>query len=319
MTRACREPRSRSWIRGLSLAIALGSALTFTSCSNLRHGSSDEAPPMLVAVLPIRGSLASGDRDVVREMLHHRLATLEMRVVDNAWVDRRLASAGLIDPRDELVSDALEPEAVCRALDVDGYVVGSEFEKCSTDLWLYYRRSLRGHLELWNRNGDRVWWSQHSKARSGGLLVQSGQVYKALRDTSARGAPIEFVRNIEGLLDDMIGTLPEPHEASAPDVMSEPTIHAVAIDRGQEDLWSVRIVTVAGATVTFAIDGREGYPMTEAKPGEYVGSYVRTPTPIESRDPRVSSVVVIDRFGHRAHIKPGSRAWPSATPVGGQR
>ena len=29
--------------------------------------------------------------------------------------------------------------------------------------------------------------------------------------------------------------------------------------------------------------------------------------------------VVIDRFGHRAHIKPGSRAWPSATPVGGQR
>ncbi|MCB9892187.1 MAG: hypothetical protein H6832_07640 [Planctomycetes bacterium] len=277
---------------------------------------------MLVAVLPIRGSLASSDREVVREMLHHRLATLEMRVVDNAWVDRRLASAGLIDSRDDLVSDALEPATVCRALDVDGYVVGSEFEKCSTDLLLYYRRSLRGHLELWNRDGARVWWSQHSKARSGGLLVQSGQVYKALRDTTGRGAPIEFVRNIEGLLDDMLATLPEPREASAPDVMSEPTIRAASIERGEEaheDLWSVRIETVAGSTVTFAIDGREGYPMTESKPGEYVGSYVRTPAPVETRDPRISSVVVMDRFGHRARIQPGSRAWPPAAPEGGQR
>ena len=279
-------------------SIFLFALLSMVSCAGLRHGINlDLQAPRVVAVLPVTGDLSEFDREIVREMLRRRLATRQVRVVENDWVDRRLVAHGLLVNVEDFDPAILEPQEVCKALSVDGYVAGFDFAEGRLDLLLYFRRSFAGRLEWWDENGKKRWWVDHSRSKSGGLLVQSGQVFKAFRDTNGRGAPAGFTRNVEAWMDESLGTLPEwPLRSSS--VGSEPAVESFAVDVSESGgRVDVRVVADAGAVLSFDLDEAKGIPMSEVSAGDYRGSYLRVPGSSMPGVPKLESVRIRDRFG----------------------
>lgn len=275
----------------------LVTSLLMLGCAGLKHGADlDLPPPRVIAILPVSGGLSALDRDLVRALLRNRLATRRVRVVENDWVDRKLIASGWLAD-EQFEPEKLDPVRVCTALQVDGFVIGSAFRESRLDLLLYFRRSFSGRLDWWNEGGSKRWWVEHSKSKSGGLVVQSGQILKAFRTTTGRAAPTGFTHNVEAWLDESLATLPE-WSVAADDEEGRPTITSVALDVSADGR-RVDVTASAdpGAELRFDLAEARHVPMTEVAQGEYRGSYVRVPGSNAPVEPKLEVVWIRDRFG----------------------
>jgi hypothetical protein len=287
------------------IALITINALLLASCSSLISDRKSEVPPpRTIAVLPFSGRGDVASRALVRNFAGARMAEEKVLVLDRAWVDQRLSEGGyLADPADFVFKQA-EVASMCERLEVDGVLVGDLVEFASSDFLLFHTRSLDARLQLFLRDGRRVWMARHTVSKNGGLALESGQLlsavqrelgFEASRERAAfawRLVEEAFARS-GGFDAGMVLHEEQPRIDSA---------HAM-LSRGGSPAQE-RIVVEAsgqpGASARFDLaDQVQGVPMFEFAPGRYRGIFERRDQDGLDAEPAVS-VEFVDHFGHKS-------------------
>lgn len=265
-------------MRSLVLACCL-----VTACDSLETRSNGELPePQSVAVLPFQGEVSLPERDLLRTMVADRLRVRKVQVADSSWVDRRLTELGLLDDPKRFDVANLDVGLLCRALGVDGILVGRGFAESQFNVLLLFRHGLHGELEWLHQDGRTRWRAKHSSNQKGGLALRSGQVFTALAETETYGTSLGFILLVEAWLDRVLDTLPEwsgdrLRPAVAPPVASVETryrLHGSKPGAGDEIV--VEAKSEPGARLFFSLSERaRNLPMVEIAPGSYRGSFIR--------------------------------------------
>ncbi len=240
-------------------------------------------PPRRIAVLPMAGEAAAKDRALIRSMLGQSLLVRNVSVVENAYVDRVLSEEGWMTDPGRFDPFLIPPAEVCRALGVEGIIIGTGFETEDREYFLYFRRGLQGRLMWWSGEGRLYWEADHCATRSGGVLIGSDQIITTISEHVENGTSLAFVEVVEEYLDEVLATLPEFDPEGLPRPVP-PAITGIEVERIEEAAGEegkrIRVTAkaTAGSLVTFdLIPGPKNIPTIEVDPGRYTGIYARLP------------------------------------------
>ena len=267
---------ARTWL--VALTATLG------ACGVSSEARSELSRVHSIAVLPFQGEGSLADRELVRTWTRERLATLNLRVCDNRSVDRVLAERGWLADPERFDPAALDSKAACAALGVDAVLFGRDLEERSLDLLVLFRRSFGGELICRGADGSQWWRASYTAARSGGVLIKSGQLFDALAEHFEKGSSRTYAALVGEYLDDVLATLPRfPADAlqAAPPPMVAAIDHMTrrtgATGPGAE--WvELSARATPGTEVRFDLAGAlRGLPTWERAPGEFTGIHARVP------------------------------------------
>ncbi len=265
------------------------------------------AAPATVAVLPFAiafedaGERAEAKVAALRGAFHRRFTALPYLHLETRATDRLLRRAGLDDPRK--VARASHRE-IAAALGVDAYVRGEVESLSNTEAGVIYRQVIRASVRLVDaRTGDELARVEHTEQDVGGVLVGSGQLLEAIRQTIDNSSDIGFLRLAERFADSVVQVFPKPPVAPA---VVPPRIEDVRIIAAGEAGRTLR----AGDTVEVVLRADPGLrasfdlgrkpaevPLFEEAPGRYRGFYRVVPG---DRSDGPATVHVSDRFGATA-------------------
>jgi len=265
-------------------------------------------PPATIAVLPLQGgNLTRRGREIVRRVLGSALQYRRYTILDDEFVDEQLALAG----HQPWLTDWLPPDAELarfgHGLGVDAILVSEGFQDSSIDAGVFYRRGLEGHLRLLDVASAETFWSVDAgTSASGGALIGSGQIVKALIETAEAGSEATFVRHASGIALDVMDLIPESAEREP---RQRPQVSAVSLRTTGRDATlrpDDRIEVEAHATprgrATATVGGRlVDYPLVEVADGVYRGSIRIEPGTGDGTGP--ATVAVVDAFGNASESR----------------
>jgi len=241
--------------------------LLLAACSGLSSTLHDDLPqPHTLAVLPFAGDAPPPTRELARGLFAARLRELGYRVVEPVYVDRVLAENGWLADPDAFAMSALPLADAIVRLGCDGVLVADELDESHYNLLLLRRQAVTGHLRILDRAGREWWTASHKVAKTGGFLLQSGQVLTELRAQGMHGNSAATIALVDGLLEDIAATLPRDERSVEPTAPGRPLqVGAVEVQRsgaaGTRLL--VNATATPGACVWFDLGGDlVGVPMT---------------------------------------------------------
>jgi hypothetical protein len=248
-------------------ALLVPPLLLLGACSSLSSTVHDDVPqPHTLAVLPFAGDAPAPTRELARGLFAARLRELGYRLVEPAYVDRVLAENGWLADPDAFTASTLPLAAAIERLGCDGVLVADDLDESHYNLLLLRRQAVTGHLRILDRSGREWWTASHKVATTGGFLLQSGQVLTELRAQGMHGNSAATIALVDGLIEDVAGTLPRDERTAEPTAPGRPLqVGAVAVQRGGDGGTRLLVSATAteGASVWFDLGGDVvGVPMT---------------------------------------------------------
>jgi hypothetical protein len=282
--------RSTALILTSLASVLLGCA---AGTSVRRVAAAGDLPPRL-AFLPLSRSALPPE---LAETLRQRLgAAFEQRGylrLDDAWVDQRLALAGMQPQDPDWIDFDERLAAFGRANDIPGLVILEGFAADSLTTGVYNTRSLMGRLRVLDTAKGASTWTWHLDSNEmGGALLQSGQIFDAISDTidhTERANVVRFASLMAlAASDDLpVNPVPQPHG-------SRPVIDNVRADAGRGAGAPIEVVVTGapGCRAFASLPGCLGrYPLSEEAPGRYAGAL---PVPKPAQE---VIVLLRDRYG----------------------
>ncbi len=311
-----------------ALALALLAATTMGGAAGcgpevvVREAAFKKAAPASVAILPFQlvdddaGPRADLKAAALREAFHRRFSSLAYLHLESEETDKRLRRAGLLDPK-KLAGAT--PAELGKRLEVDAILRGEVLSLANLSGGVVYRQSISARLTLADaRTGETLVAIEHTEADTGGVLVGSGQLVDAIRDTVDNSSDVGFVRLAERFAESAVRAFPPP---PAPARVVPPRIDSVEVRapagrtlRAGDEI-EVRVRATPGGAAFFDV-GRDlaEVPLFEEAPGSYRGAY-RVAHGDRAAGP--VSVHVSDRFGATARsVPPGGELTIDARPPG---
>ncbi|HEX6813602.1 MAG TPA: hypothetical protein VF384_18430 [Planctomycetota bacterium] len=206
----------------------------------------DEWPlPQALALLPLQGEADPRLRTLCRALLRSGLQQYGLRVVETEHTDRILAEYGWLADPEQFAPDRIAVADACAALGVDALLVGTGFDEHRFNLLLLRRHAFAGSLLLRRPDGSAALQASGSATRTGGLLLQSGQVLDELRAQGEHGTPRASAALVDSFVDDLLAALPAPGPAAA--ATAAMAVALLAVDPGIEQHGDESRLTVRGA------------------------------------------------------------------------
>jgi hypothetical protein len=258
-----------SHIRRPSPLLALSALAVFvtTGCgpkvvSSLPPGAS---LPSTIAVLPPDYSV-----DIPRERvdLVHEAIVTELRnqnfIVVEERVVRSICSTPQCTERSKLSSDYL----------VDGFATISLSSFSRNNFVAGYYNQLQGELVMSDKSNKELIKVDHSESESGGLLLQSGQVFQAIISTVKNSGDKVFEDLAGRFAQSVVERLPA-HQHETPGAAAEGVELALTSASAQWDSPSSYSVCMQGTPHSFGylLTGSTRTPLREVTPGKYCGRF----------------------------------------------
>jgi hypothetical protein len=304
------------------LTLALASAAACSAATKVVQPLEGE-PPSTIAVLPPEGTLSSRSKAILRGLLGSLLADRNYAKLDDEIVDSRLASAGYSPwnpdwlPADEALA------SFGRSIGAEGLVLAEDFVDDRFSAGVVFRRGLTGTLRLLDaRTGKTVWKAEVGSSDSGGVLLESGQVIRALSETIESGGEEAFGHLAANLALDAAEAFPPNSRPRR--IPERPRVETVRVTRLGASA-SPPDLLVAGDTLEIvargsaaargraSIAGLAGdLPLVEEEPGAYRGRLR-----IEAGHGQGSGPVVVtlyDAFGNTSAPARSGSTWSLFAP-----
>ncbi|MBI1851630.1 MAG: DUF799 family lipoprotein [Planctomycetes bacterium] len=288
----------------LLVAVVLVGAIT--GCAGLESRVAADfakTQPEIVAVLPFQAAPDDTDAPprlaMVRQIFQANFGNLGYHQAAIDDVDQRLRRANLMTPA---AVKAAGPKRLGEILEADAIVFGENFTVSSFSAFLIYRRKLSGTLSLVStRTGNMLWEASYSESATGGVALDSGQLFQAVSDSIDTGRDVNFVKLAQAFCRTVVSSLPRStHEETAHEV--PPDLQSVTVRLGGTsplragDRIEVEATGARAARGTFELKPLHvGLPLSETAPGVYRGVYVVEPG--EAATGVVVSVRLVNRFG----------------------
>lgn len=321
---ATQTKRSASSKRlALLLAVLGGTSEVLASPQN---PSAAQAPKRVV-VLPVDGdgSLDSGARELLRSRLGGLLAAAGYDVIDDERADGELTRAGLQPWKPAWLPSTEALAKLVRRLDADGAVVLSGFRASSTQALVYADRGIEGHVALLDvRSLRSVAKKAVSAKRSSGVIVDSGQIVKAIGETAQNGSDQVLAALVIKAALEAAEAMPAPPKRG-PATASRPKVDSVEVRRGDGSRRSDRALA-AGDSVEIEARGTRGGRARASLPG-YPGAIPLSEDPatgvyrgrlhIEKGSGEGMGEVVVsiyDSAGRASEPRASDSAWRLAAP-----
>ncbi|MEE8143224.1 MAG: hypothetical protein V3T77_08990 [Planctomycetota bacterium] len=239
--------------------------------------SKELAVPSVVAVLPMGGEATPRELNYLRSRVREQLRVRYLNVFENDYVDRVLSERGWLADPDRFDPEALPVAEVREALGVEGVVMGHDFRSGYWNFLLLYRRSLRGVVGMYVAGGEHSWQARHRVSRSGGILLELGQIFSALRNQFQSGSPRVFVALAEEFVADVLATLPELQPGalrrSPPPRIAEVEVKRLPSAAPEGRIQITVEATPAGVVSFDLLPEVVNMPTVEVAPGRYRGIY----------------------------------------------
>jgi hypothetical protein len=288
------------------LALALGACASSTRIQQLTAATT---LPKRVAVLPMSGgNLDPEFAQLVRVQIGNVFEQRGYVKFDDGWVDHQLARSGM-RPWDTAWLPV--DEMLCFwgvANDIDGIVLLEDFQSGDVKTLVYNERSLTGRFRVLDaRAGHSTWIFDIGTRESGGLLLQSGQVFDTL-STFAATQRAQFEAIAASLALAITADLPDTKAAQP--IGRRPVVDSVAVTAlpGGGRL-EVVVHGTPGCRAFASLPQSTGrYPLVEQSPGRYVGTLTLPAGQLPAGSPSNATAVVgvlRDRIG--ASSKPVSQ------------
>jgi len=306
-------------IAGLLASLAMPACAASTKVVQPLDGD----PPSRIAVLPFEGDLSPRARAILRGLVGSLLADRNYAKLDDEVVDSRLALDGHAPwngtwlPADEALA------AFGRSIGAEGLVLGEGFSDSRFSAGVVFRRGLTGGLRLLDsRTARTIWRAEVGSSDTGGVLLESGQVIRALADTIGSGSEEEFGHLAAALALDAARAFPEnPRPLEIP---ARPRVESVSVTRSGGDPAPPDLL-VAGATVEIVARGTPGshgrasvagidgaIPLVEGDPGVYRGRLRIEAGHGQGSGPAV--VCLYDAFGNASAPARSDSLWSLFAP-----
>ena len=320
---ATQTKRSASSKRLALLLAVLGSGPAVVASPQ----NADAEAPKSVVVLPVDGdgSLDAGARDLLRRQLSGLLAAAGYAVIDDERADSELARAGLQSWKPSWLPSTQALAQAARRLDADGVVVLSGFRASSTQALLYADRGIEGHVSLLDARSLRVIASKAVSAkRSSGVLVDSGQIVKAIGETADNGSDQLLASLAIKAALEAAESMPAPPRRAA-SAAPRPKVESVDVRRGDGSSRSLHVLQ-AGDSIEIEARGTRGGRARASIPG-LPGTFPLTEDPatgvyrrrvrIEAGSGEGAGAVVVsiyDAAGRASEPRTSDSAWRLAAP-----
>lgn len=263
------------------------------------------AAPRTVAVLAVEGTLQKEPASLLRRFTGALLADRQYTVLDEAWVDAAAARAGL-KPWDAKWIPAEETLAAFgREIGADALLVFAHFEDERVSAAVFYKRGLTGTVK-WLDVASRkfIWTAPVAASRSGGVLLESGQIIKAVSDTVGASDGGQWVQLAAAAARDVASAIPEGGARDG--LRARPEIQQISI-AGDRELAPGKTLQIhargsaRGRAVARVEKLNLQFPMHESVPGEYSGQ-LRIEPGMGSADGAVSAILY-DSAGDASEVK----------------
>lgn len=264
-------------------------ALTLSSCaptvkSTLPTGGT---LPASLAVLPADYSVEIPRQrvDLVREAVVNELRNRRFVIVEDQVVSQ-ICSTPLCPERARLTRDYL----------VDGFVTVSLSSFSKNNFVAGYYNQLEGTISVTDPAGKELVSVSHTENESGGLLLQSGQIFQAIISTVKHSGDGVFDDLAERFAQSVVEKLPEPVLATA---NAQPEGLSLALNSvtAQWKTPTSYIICAQGTPHSFAylLLGTTRTPLRETKPGTYCAAFSSLVT---SSDEATEAVELRTAFGN---------------------
>ncbi|MCB1647793.1 MAG: DUF799 family lipoprotein, partial [Pseudomonadales bacterium] len=232
--------------------------------------------PRTVAVLPFRNLTDSEFAyTVVRRTMVNHFSTLNYRMLNWQDVDQRLQLAGLASTADIM---AKSPAELMQILGVDGLIYGNITHYDKTFAGIYANISVGVELTFLNSAAEVVWEVKDvRRSHAGGVSVNPvGLIMNALVAAKHIYGDLNLYRAADDLGRDLARQMPQPArlEQRERPVITNVVHSGVGQYLRYGDKLEIGLEGTPGLTAAASVDGLGIIDLTEAEPGQYVGSVV---------------------------------------------
>lgn len=256
--------------------ILIMTALVFSCKSRAAFPKLSGEAPRTVAVLPVEGTLQIRARSILRRLVGTFLADKQYYKLDDEYLDGELARAGW-RPWDEawIPSDA-ELAHFGKKAGADALLILTGFEDDRVSAAVFYKRGLAGTVKWFDvRSGSVIWSAPVSASRSGGVLLESGQIIKAVADTAAASGEEQFIKLAAVVALDIVNDLPAG--AATAELRERPNVTEITLvskaDLRAGDTLQIQARGTRRSRGVARVGGTNlQFPLHESAPGVYVGS-----------------------------------------------
>lgn len=276
---AARAHRRGDAVKILRFLVICSLLATGVSCKNVsvKHKEFEGFSPRTVAVLPADGTLPERGRRVLRNLIGSFLQEKQYIKIDDAFVDMELAKAGFEPWREGWIPNDAAIYQFGRALGADAVLCLSGFEDQRFSAGVLYRRGLAGMLRWMDTKTEKIiFTSDLSASKTGGLALESGQVLKAISNTTENGGEEQFARLAASVAFDFINSIPDAKITS--ELAGRPVVQSLQL-KGNDIIyagqtWGVELRGTPRSRGMVMIEGCPGeYPLHEISPGLYTGEF----------------------------------------------
>ncbi len=262
---------SRATVTTLALVSALASACGSTVKSALPPGA---YLPATIAVLPpdYSADIPRERVDLVHEALITELRNQNFVVVEDR-VTRAVCSTPQCPERKRLSEDYL----------VDAFATVSLSSFSKNNFVAGYYNQLQGDVVVSDTASKELVRVNHTEDESGGLLLQSGQIFQAIISSVKNSGDQVFEVLAERFAKSVVEKLP-PHQTGIRTTQSEGTEVGLTLATAQWSSPATYTVCASGTPHSFAylLRGVSRTPLREVSPGKYCGKFSALVTSPES-------------------------------------
>jgi hypothetical protein len=256
-----------SKIRWSTVTLMGAASLVTASCGPTVHSAlpSGATLPVSLAVLPADYSVDIPRQrvDLVREAVVSELRNRKFVVVEDQVI-LRTCSTPLCPERARLTHDYL----------VDGFVTVSLSSFSKNNFLAGYYNQLQGSVSVADPAGKELLSVSHAENESGGLLLQSGQIFQAIISTVKHSGDGVFDDLAERFAQAVVEKLPQPATTTA---NTQPEGLSLALNSvtAQWKTPTAYTVCAQGTPHSFAylLLGTTRTPLRETKPGTYCSTF----------------------------------------------
>ena len=256
-----------SKIHWSKVALVGAASLATASCGPTVHSAlpSGATLPVSLAVLPADYSVDIPRQrvDLVREAVVSELRNRKFVVVEDQVVLQTCSNPSCPE-RERLTHDYL----------VDGFVTVSLSSFSKNNFVAGYYNQLQGSISVADPGGKDLVSVSHTENESGGLLLQSGQIFQAIISTVKHSGDGVFDDLAERFAQSVVEKLPQPAATTA---NSQPEGLSLALNSVTAQWKTPTSYTVCaqGTPHSFAylLLGTTRIPLRETKPGTYCSAF----------------------------------------------
>lgn len=274
------------------------------------------APPGRVGVLPVSGTLPFKMAETLRLQIRAHLESRGYLLLDPIFVDRAIAREGLPSGTAGWDTFVEKLADLGRRLNVDAWVAPDQFHDSGFQAGVAYKSGLSGTIRWLDVHNKKIAWSAPvSQARYGGVVLESGQILKAVGHTFAAASDLEFTKMAAAIAADVAAAVPEfnnPLPAAPRPVIQQIDAAAGPLFKEGDIVW-VKVVGTPGARGECTIPGVPGpVPLHESSSGIY--QYKMKILPGHGNGSGRASAVLFDSTGTPGEVGFADAEWKIIAP-----